>query len=81
MFSLSSISKIFSLYDFELVDALPQITHGGSMRYIIKRKGIAKKSKQLSNLIDKEKINSLDTIEFLFQVLNFKKIVNYPDQK
>ena len=70
MFSLSSISKIFSLYDFELVDALPQITHGGSMRYIIKRKGIAKKSKQLSNLIDKEKINSLDTIE---SCLNFKK--------
>ena len=70
MFSLSSISKIFSLYDFELVDALPQITHGGSMRYIIKRKGITKQSKQLSNLIDKEKINSLDTIE---SCLNFKK--------
>ena len=70
MFSLSSISKIFSLYDFELVDALPQITHGGSMRYIIKRKGITKQSKQLLNLIDKEKINSLDTID---SCLNFKK--------
>ncbi len=70
MFSLSSISKIFSLYDFELVDALPQITHGGSMRYIIKRKGNTKQSKQLLNLIDKEKINSLDTIE---SCLNFKK--------
>jgi len=70
MFSLSSISKIFSLYDFELVDALPQNTHGGSMRYIIKRKGNTKQSKQLLNLIDKEKINSLDTIE---SCLNFKK--------
>ena len=70
MFSLLSISKIFSLYDFELVDALPQNTHGGSMRYIIKRKGNTKQSKQLLNLIDKEKINSLDTIE---SCLNFKK--------
>ena len=38
MFSISSIVKIFSLYDLQLVDVLPQITHGGSMRYIVKRK-------------------------------------------
>ncbi len=70
MFSLSSISKVFSLYDFELVDALPQVTHGGSMRYVIKRKGNTKKSKELLNLIDKEKFDSLDTIE---SCINFKK--------
>ena len=38
MFSVSSIEKIFNRYDFKLIDAIPQITHGGSMRYIIKRK-------------------------------------------
>ena len=70
MFSLSSISKVFNLYDFELVDALPQITHGGSMRYIIKRKGNTKQSKQLLHLIDKEKSDCLDTIE---SCINFKK--------
>ena len=38
MFSASSVSKIFKRFDFGLVDAIPQNTHGGSMRYIIKRK-------------------------------------------
>ena len=39
MFSVSSVKKIFNLFDFELIDVLPQITHGGSMRYVIARKG------------------------------------------
>ena len=39
MFSLASIEKIYQLFNFQLVDALPQSTHGGSMRYILKRKG------------------------------------------
>ena len=38
IFSATAIKNIFKLYDFELVDVLPQITHGGSMRYVIKRK-------------------------------------------
>ena len=39
IFSLSSIKKIFNLFDFELIDAQQQTTHGGSMRYVIARKG------------------------------------------
>ena len=39
MFSLTSIEKIYELYNFKLIDAIPQNTHGGSMRYILKRKG------------------------------------------
>ena len=35
MFSLSSVKKIFDLYDFELVDAYPQDTQGGSMLSLI----------------------------------------------
>ena len=38
MFSITSIQKIFKLFDFELIDVLPQVTHGGSMRYIVGRK-------------------------------------------
>ena len=34
MFSATSIKKIFNLFNFELIDVLPQKTHGGSMRYI-----------------------------------------------
>ena len=54
MFSVNSINKIFDLYDFELVDVLPQITHGGSMRYVIGRKNKHKKSEVISKFLDKE---------------------------
>ena len=63
MFSLSSIEKIYRLFDFELIDAYPQKTHGGSMRYILKRKGIAKKSKKLINLLKIEKKKNIDSFK------------------
>ena len=37
LFSLSSIKKHFNLFDFDLIDALHQINHGGSIRYVIAR--------------------------------------------
>jgi len=70
MFSISSISKIFDLFDFELIDVLPQTTHGGSMRYIIGRKNKHKKSEIISKFLDEEQSNKLDTIE---SCLKFKK--------
>lgn len=39
LFSVSSISYLFELYGLEIVDVMPQSTHGGSMRYIIAHKG------------------------------------------
>ena len=42
IFSVSSVHKIFKSFDLELVDAIPQSTHGGSMRYVISRKGANK---------------------------------------
>jgi len=70
MFSLSSIKKIFNLYDFELVNALPQVTHGGSMRYVIKRKNNSSISNELNLLLESEKKDKIDTLE---ACLNFKK--------
>tara|TARA_B100001057_G_scaffold496645_1_gene598622 strand:- start:812 stop:2011 length:1200 start_codon:yes stop_codon:yes gene_type:complete len=70
MFSISSINKIFDLFDFELIDVLPQVTHGGSMRYVIGRKNKHKKSDIISKLIDDEQNKELDTIE---SCLKFKK--------
>ena len=40
MFSVTSIKKIFNLYNFELINVAPQKTHGGSMRYVIRRKNL-----------------------------------------
>ena len=70
MFSISSIKKIFDLFDFELIDVLPQATHGGSMRYIIGRKNKHKKNDIVSKLADDEQSKELDTIE---SCLKFKK--------
>ncbi len=39
LFSVSSISHLFEQYGMEVVDARPQSTHGGSMRYVIAKKG------------------------------------------
>ena len=70
MFSVSSIKKIFDLFDFELINVLPQNTHGGSMRYIIGRKNKHKKSEIISKFLDEEQSKKLDTIE---SCLDFKK--------
>ena len=70
MFSLTSVKKIFELYDFELVDAEPQITHGGSMRYFIKRKNESEISKRLIQLLEAEKKIELDSLS---RCLEFKK--------
>ena len=70
IFSASSISKIFQLYDFELIDVLPQPTHGGSMRYVVQRKNSKKKSKNLVKILENEKLRKLDVLESCFQ---FKK--------
>jgi methylation protein EvaC len=38
-FSVTSISNLFAQHDLEVVDAIPQNVHGGSMRYVIAHKG------------------------------------------
>jgi hypothetical protein len=70
MFSITSILKIFEMYDFELQDAVTQNTHGGSIRYIImrKNKGLIKKS--ISNFLKYEDKNNISNINGCF---NFKK--------
>ncbi|MDB2341945.1 class I SAM-dependent methyltransferase [Candidatus Pelagibacter bacterium] len=63
MFSLTSIEKIYRLFNFQLVDAFPQSTHGGSMRYILKRKGNIKKSKRLLKMMKLEKKRNVDSLK------------------
>ena len=72
MFSLSSIQKIYKLFNFELIDAVPQITHGGSMRYILKRKGKGEKSKRLKKMLNDERRKKIDSYT---GCLSFKKKV------
>tara|TARA_B100001057_G_scaffold339516_1_gene340318 strand:- start:41 stop:1000 length:960 start_codon:yes stop_codon:yes gene_type:complete len=69
IFSASSIVKIFKIFNFELVDVLPQTTHGGSMRYIVKRKN-NEVSSRVKNILNYEIENNLDKLE---SCIKFKK--------
>lgn len=70
MFSATSVKKIFDLFDFELIDTIKQVTHGGSMRYVISRKKKKTVHKNVQKILDEEKKNNLDNIE---SCLLFKK--------
>jgi len=70
MFSLHSIKKIFNLFDFELIDAIPQITHGGSIRYVVGRKNIHKIHNRVHDGLASEKRKKMDD---LASCLKFKK--------
>lgn len=54
-FSLSSISYLFSMFDLEVVDVIPQDVHGGSMRYMVARKGVHNVSAAVRSLCARER--------------------------
>tara|TARA_Y100001970_G_scaffold288134_1_gene414553 strand:- start:83 stop:1273 length:1191 start_codon:yes stop_codon:yes gene_type:complete len=70
IFSATAIKNVFKLYDFELIDILPQITHGGSMRYVIKRKNKSSLSGNVKDILENEKKKNIDNIS---SCLKFKK--------
>jgi len=63
LFSLSSISYLFDQHDMEIIDIEPQETHGGSMRYLIARKGVHAISERVYMHLEKEKNMVLDKPE------------------
>tara|TARA_Y100001958_G_C21216145_1_gene541557 strand:+ start:569 stop:1774 length:1206 start_codon:yes stop_codon:yes gene_type:complete len=70
IFSATSISKIFELFDFELIDAIKQPTHGGSMRYVLQRKRSGLKNKKIRSILEEEKRNGVSSLK---GALKFKK--------
>ena len=68
MFTAHSVLKIFERFNLHLVEAVPQVTHGGSMRYIIKRK--KEENNQIKIILKNEKKQKLNQIE---SCLIFKK--------
>ena len=63
MFSVTSVKKIFNLYGFDLINALPQKTHGGSMRYVVGRTNQHNISRNISKLLTNEKRLKIDSIK------------------
>ena len=70
MFSVNSIKKVFKLFNFDLINVLPQKTHGGSMRYVVGRSGAHKISKNVLKFLKYEKLKKIDSIKGCF---DFKK--------
>jgi len=59
IFSALSVANIFAPHGFELIDLLPQETHGGSMRYVLARKGERAISAMVSEIVASEKAQGL----------------------
>lgn len=59
LFSAHSVQYIFSLHGMELIDVLPQKTHGGSMRYVLAHADAYPVSEAVSQLLAREKVLGL----------------------
>ena len=70
IFSALSVSNIFVSYGFELIDLLPQETHGGSMRYVLARKGEREITTSVDFIINEEKSAGLHLPETYEQFRN-----------
>ncbi len=67
IFSATSVQRAFAPFELELVDVMPQITHGGSMRYKLARKGNRQISKNVYGQLAKEAALGLDRAETYLQ--------------
>jgi methylation protein EvaC len=63
IFSANSVRAAFGRHGLELIDVMPQTTHGGSMRYVLGRTGRHRVSANVEKQIAAERAQSLDTIE------------------
>ncbi|MBT4933389.1 MAG: class I SAM-dependent methyltransferase [Rhodospirillaceae bacterium] len=54
VFCALSVVNAFGRHDFELVDVEPQVTHGGSMRYTLAKKGAKQPGKAVAERIARE---------------------------
>ncbi len=67
IFSATSVQRAFAPFALELVDVMPQITHGGSMRYTLAPKGSRQVSKKVDEQLAKEAALGLDRAETYLQ--------------
>ena len=78
IFSVSSIKKILKEFNFDLIDVLPQTTHGGSMRYVIARENEYEIKKSVQIYEASENKQNLNNFEGM---LNFKNQCNLSKEK
>jgi methylation protein EvaC len=59
IFSATSVAWAFGQHGLELIDVLPQLTHGGSMRYVLAHRGSHPASPNVAVLLEKERTQGL----------------------
>lgn len=62
LFSALSIQYLFGLHGLELIDVLPQTTHGGSMRYVLAHQGAYPVKESVAGIIATERAQGLDRL-------------------
>ncbi len=63
LFSALSVQNIFRTVGMELIDLVPQATHGGSMRYFLTKEGRRVPSPTVQEILDIELAQGLDRTE------------------
>lgn len=63
IFSAQSVANAFGSHGFELIDAAPQITHGGSMRYTLAPRGGRSAGPSVGAQLERERMQGLDQAE------------------
>lgn len=58
-----SVQRWVERHGLELVDLIPQSTHGGSMRYVIARRGSRPVSEAVQNILSQERASGIDRLE------------------
>lgn len=59
IFSATSVAAAFGQHGLELIDVMPQATHGGSMRYMLARKGHCSIAPAVATLLENERRQGL----------------------
>ena len=59
IFSATSVAFAFAPHGLELVDVMPQVTHGGSMRYVLARCGRHRMSSSVAGVLASERAQGL----------------------
>ena len=63
IFSATSVTWAFGQHGLELIDVMPQVTHGGSMRYLLAHKGRHPISPNVPTTLEKERMQGLHKAE------------------
>lgn len=63
IFSAISVAWAFGQHGLELIDVMPQVTHGGSMRYVLAPKGSHPISRNVATLLEEELTQGLNKPE------------------